>query len=405
MTERPKKVLVMPGTRWQLELVRRIRRRGDLVALVDPHSDCPCAVEADAHMRCDVFDRERVLAFCERERIDAVMSDECDIVMDEIAAIGRRFGLAAATPEVARLYTDKFLMRERCAKIGVPHPEYALCATADEAVAFFRRLGRPVVIKPLDSNSSHGVFTAADEAALRARFDESLGFSREEKKVIVERCVMGTEFTVDGIKTPYGHFTLAISEKRHFDYNPNIACELFFTHRNDRFDYGLLKRTNDRFVEGSGLDFGLTHAEYKFEDGAFYQIEIAARGGGNMISSVITEYMSGHDDIYDYLIDCALGKAERRDFTVRHPGRAAVLKFFDAPSGGGTVGAIRGLETLTADNDVVRYGLNFRPGDVIRPAVSDTARIGYYIACSESVERLRAVMEKVDGSVRIEYAR
>lgn len=67
-------------------------------------------------------------------------------------------------------------------------------------------------------------------------------------------------------------------------------------------------------------------------------IEIAARGGGNRISSVITQYMSEYDT-YNYLIDSAMGKFVDYDFSIQKQfwERAAVLKFFHTPYGGGRV--------------------------------------------------------------------
>ncbi|MEZ5336075.1 MAG: hypothetical protein R2741_13015 [Methanolobus sp.] len=46
---------------------------------------------------------------------------------------------------------------------------------------------------------------------------------------------------------------------------------------------------NKKLVEGFGLKFGFTHSEYIVEDetGEIYLVEIAARGGGNYISSDI----------------------------------------------------------------------------------------------------------------------
>ena len=398
--------LVMPGTRWQLELVRKIHELGHKVAIVDPNPDAPCVAEADAYLKSDIFDRTAVLEFCRHVKIGGILSDECDIVMNEIAAIGHEFNLPTLSLETAALYTDKFLMRERCAKIGISHPKYHLCSKVDEAVDFLTEQGRPIILKPLDSNSSHGVFTAKTIDDVRSRFAESMSFSRMEKKVLVERYIAGTEFTIDGIKTPYGHYTLAISEKKHFKHNANIANELIFTHYNDRFDYNLLKATNDRFVMGSGLDFGFTHAEYKFENGQFYQIEIAARGGGNMISSVITQYLSGHDT-YRYLVNCAAGNMEVKEFSIppEYNERAAVLKFFSTPQGGGRVARINGLDVLSAEPDVVQYRMNFKPGDVIEDAVSDSARIGFYIACSSTKEKLLSVMDRVESTFGVEYER
>ena len=159
-----------------------------------------------------------------------------------------------------------------------------MCRNAEEAKQFFEQMNMPVILKPLDSCSSRGVFTVFQKEDIDRFFPQSLAFSKVEKAVLAEQYIRGTEFTVDGIKTPAKHYSLAISEKKHFAHNTNIACELYFSHKSSRFDYERLARQNDALVEMSPLSWGLTHAEYKFEDGQFYLIEIGARGGGNLIS-------------------------------------------------------------------------------------------------------------------------
>jgi|GEM_PF-6502163 len=66
--------------------------------------------------------------------------------------------------------------------------------------------------------------------------------------------------------------TFAISEKRHFKYNSNIANELFFSNFNSSFDFDELRRVNNTFVDASKFPNGtFTHAEYKYEQ-QFYMI-------------------------------------------------------------------------------------------------------------------------------------
>jgi hypothetical protein len=154
----------------------------------------------------------------------------------------------------------------------------------------------------------------------------------------------------------------------------------------------------------SPLEFGFTHAEYKFENGEFYLIEIAARGGGNMISSVITQHMSGYDT-YQYLIECSLGNVHDQNFAPKPEckNRAAILKFFTTPGNGGRVSAIEGLDYLKSEPDIVQYKLNFGIGDTIQNALNDSARIGFYIACSDNMQKLHEVVNNVETKFKIIY--
>ena len=331
-----KNVLVLPGTQWQVPLIEKIQEMGHKALVVNPDPDAPGMKKADRCLVSNIFDKDRVIEFGRAQKIDAVMSDECDIAMNLIAELGSTFHVPTLDEGTAALFTDKFLMREFSKLHGLKYPEYKYCNRVEDAVSLLNDIKRPIIIKPLDSNASHGVFKCATEEEVRKHFDESMSFSRVEKSVLAERFIMGTEFTIDGVKTPHGHYTMAISEKKHFAHNESIANELLFSHFNPNYDYDKLRAANDAFVMNSNLQFGFTHAEYKYEDGDFYLIEIAARGGGNMISSCITQFMTGYDT-YRYLVECATGNVHDEDFSLR-PGyreRAAVLKFFETPGGGG----------------------------------------------------------------------
>lgn len=402
--ENNKTILVLPGTFWQVQLVQKIKEMGHKAFVVNPAPDSPCFQYADGHLQSDIFAEDKVIAYGKENHIDAVMSDECDIAMNLIAKLGKVFNVPTLDEDTAALYTDKFLMREFSKRHGLHYPEYMFCKTEEDAVNLLREIKRPIIIKPLDSNASHGVFRCETEADIHKHFAESISFSRIEKSVLAERFIEGTEFTIDGVKTPSAHYTMAISEKKHFAHNESIANELLFSHYNPNFDYDKLRATNDAFVMKSNLKFGFTHAEYKYEDGEFYLIEIAARGGGNMISSCITQWMSGYDT-YRYLVECATGNVHDEDLSLRpeYRERAAVLKFFTTPNGGGKVKAIEGLDYIESEPDIKFHRLNFKIGDTIQDALNDSARIGFYIVCSENMERLKNVISNVDKKFKIIY--
>lgn len=397
-----KTFLVLPGTVWQLALIDKIRELGHKVLVVNPATNSPGFGHADGYLKSDIFDKEKVISYGKMNNVNAILSDECDIAMNLIAQLGEELNVPVLDCETAALFTDKFLMREFSKKLGLKFPEYKLCKNEKEAVDFYMSIGKPMIIKPLDSNASHGVFRIDSIDDIHEHFNESMSFSRQAKAVLLERYINGTEFTIDSIKTPSKQYALAISEKKHYKHNDNIANELLFSHSNPKFNYDKLIEINNRFVENSKLLFGFTHAEYKFEDGDYYLIEIAARGGGNMISSVITQYMSGFDT-YKYLIDCACGNIHEQDFNLQpqYRDRCAVLKFFETPKNGGKVIDVHGLNYLIEEPDIVKYKLNFNIGDNIENAKNDSVRIGFYIATSENMSKLKQVMNNVESYFKI----
>lgn len=395
-------VVVIPGSNWQIPIIKKIKSAGLRALVVNPYDDSPAFPYADGYLQSDIFDRYTVISYCKAEKADAIISDQCDIAIPVLAEYGKDLCFSTLTSADAHLFTDKCAMRDFCKKHGLFSPEYKMCYSADEAVEFFNELSARMIIKPLDSNSSRGVFTVESAEEIIENFDEALSYSRVEKAVLIERYINGIEFTVDGIKTPERHYSLAVSEKKHYKHNKNIASELYFSYKNPGFDYELLRKTNDAFVNASGLKFGLTHAEYKCEGGIFYLIEIAARGGGNLISSDIVPFLSGVDN-YEYLLNCSLGNILSPDFTPspKLDNRCAVLKFFETPMEGGIVCGIEGSSFLENNPSIVTYQFNFKTGDTIEPAKNDAARSGFYIACCESKSELDDLMMQIEEKVHI----
>jgi biotin carboxylase len=294
-------------------------------------------------------------------------------------------------------------MRQFCEKNNFPYPAYALCYNISEAEHFFLQAEQSIIIKPLDSNSSRGVFKISSVGELHKYFDESLSFSKTEKAVLAERYINGTEFTIDGIKTKDKHYSLAVSKKYHYKHNINIANQLFFSYQDDEYDYDKLRKINDTLIEKTDLPDGcLTHSEYKFENGEFYLIETAARGGGNLISSDIVPLLSGIDN-YQYLINFSLGILNESKIKIDEclKRRCAVLYFFDTPNVSGIVKSIEGLDYLQNSKNIISYKLNFNVGDEICKAVNDAARIGFYIAYAETKQNLLDVMNNVNKYFKI----
>ena len=221
---------------------------------------------------------------------------------------------------------------------------------------------------------------------------------------MIEEYIEGIEFTVDGIKCGDKHITLAISEKKHYPHNTNIAYQLFFSNTNDHFDYDLLKQTNNTFVDTSNLPDGcLTHAEYKYSNGRFYLIEIGARGGGALVASHIVPIMSGVDN-YKYMINTSLNiKQKAITLNDRLENRCSVLYFFHTPGEGGIVKDIKGLKFIKSCKNIITYKLNFKVSDKIEAPDNDAARIGFYIAYGESKEELMKLMDKINDKFQILY--
>lgn len=396
-----KKVMVLGGTYWQIPLIEKLHKRGCYVICVSPQEDSPAFSYSDECVIGDILDRNRLVEIAKEKEIDAVMSEQCDIATPSIAYVAKRLGQTNISEEMAELYTNKYRMREFLEKEGFYYPEFKKCYNLSEAIEFFRCLGTKMVIKPLDSNSSRGVYTVHTEEELEQIWEESISFSKVEKAVICERFLTGTEFTIDGIVTKTGHHSLAISKKEHFSFNENIASSLFFSYKDDDYDYEELRRINDCLVNKTGLQLGLTHAEYINEKGKWYLVEIGCRGGGNLISSHIVPMQSGVDN-YEILISQLLNEEyDDVDENTLWKNKYSVLKFLDTEVNEGVVEDIIGVDELSKSSAVKVYKINYSIGDTVNLS-DDSKRLGFYVADTDQKDELTNLIKRIKSNVKLQ---
>ena len=401
--DKMKKIMILGGSENQLAFIKKAKEIGLYTIVCDYAENCIGFKYADKCCLVSIKDEAALLDIARKEQVCGIATNS-EQVLHIATSICEKLDLPTVPYEIMDRFRDKEKMRECLTPLGLSDVAFKLCFTQEEAINFFREnQGRKCIMKPLDNSSSRGVFSVLSESDIEQHFSESIGSNRTHSGVLMETYIDGTEFTVDGICVNGKHSTLAISRKRHFAYNENIANELYFSYIDPDFDYDVLRSLNNRIVEAAGLNFGLTHAEYKYSDGQFHLIEVAARGGGAFISTDIVPFLTKTDTIKAFL-NAACGMEE--DQVIRIPEdskeRVAVLRFFSTPGDeSGTVKDILGLDFLKSNPNIFKYGLEFKIGDYIHPALNDGERVGYYIAFEESRQRLNELMKQVDENFQI----
>ena len=396
-----KKIMILGGGVNQVPLIKKAKELGLYVVICSNKNNVPGIALSDGYYQVDAINPELLIKVGKKERPDGILTNSEPLFVSEANA-AEKLGLRCMSVESTKLYKNKFLMREFCHEHGIPSPQYRRCKNAEGAIDFFHHIQKKCIIKPLDNSASRGVFSVNNTDDINTHFEECIGASSAANPaIIIEEYVTGTEFTIDGIMTPNGHRCLAISEKKHYAYNENVAYQLLFENQNDKFDYSELRKINDQLVDLTGIPFGLTHAEYKYSNGKFYLIEIQARGGGNFIATDIVPFMSGIDSYIEQL-KWAVGDEVNVDYSYDNlSSRCAVLYFFDTPDKGGVVKEIQGLDYLNSLGNQIMYHLDFQVGDTIQQATNDSNRIGWYILKSLNRADLDEKMHQIAKSFKI----
>ncbi|MDY7109217.1 MAG: ATP-grasp domain-containing protein [Planctomycetota bacterium] len=389
-------VMIIGGGRWQLPLIQRAIALGLRTVVTDRNPDAPGRSCAHVFRAVDMHDAHALLSIARREAVDLVISDQTDRAVPVVAALNDALGRPGIRPDVALRFTDKRIMRSALRDAGVPLPRHRTARSCSEACDAARSLGYPVVIKPVASQSSVGVFCIHTEDLLRRRFDDCLTRSRDV--ILVEEYIAGPELTVEGLALGGRHHVLAVSEKAHYADLPCVARRLAYP---TCLNGDTLRSVHDAacvVARTLGLVDGLTHAEFRLRAGAPYLIEVAARGGGHGVASTIVPHVSGVDP-YILLLRRLLGDSPA-DPSVAS--RAAVLEFFRFPPG--RVRAVHGAADARRRRLAHVLDIPYRPGDTITSPTDDTDRGAYFIALDETRDRVEARAARLRQLIHVEYA-
>lgn len=395
-------IMVVAGGDWQVELIKKAKAMGHYVICSNLFENSPAFPFADACEVANVLDKEKNLEIAKKYKPDAVISDQSDIAVPTVAYVNEKLGLKGIGIEMADILTDKSKQRQLCKDYGIAIPDFKICTNAEEADDMLKRYGK-IIIKPIDSQSSRGVYTITSERELRDKYQETVSWSNRTKAFLAEEYISGDEFTIDGLVINGHHYPLCISIKEMYPDNPNISRMQSYSYLSDRYDYQLLRETNKKLFETIGLSMGLTHSEYKYCNGRFYLIEAGARGGGSNLSGKIVPFMSGIDN-YEYLIKEALGEEVDEDAVrnnVFSQSRYVVMRFFDF--GVGTIKSIEGEEFLKNHAMLIDYQLKLKPGDILETPKYGRLRPGHFIIGGEGKEAVEKEAQKIIETVRVNF--
>jgi biotin carboxylase len=392
-------VLFICGGRWQLPWLLYLKKKGHKIILVDPFDTSVCVPHADVFLKFDARDCNGIESAVNSAgfKIDFVSSDQTDVAVQTVAELSKRFGTRGNHPDVTKLFCNKLLNREFVQReFGRHIPPFRKVKTTDEVWDFMNETGGDIIIKPADAQSSRGIHRInGDSSNIESKVAEAL-LQTPQDYIIAEQFIVGREITIEGIHAGGKHHTLAISAKKHF--RTGIASELLYPANLKETLKSELIAFHDSMVERTGLEFGITHAEYLIDEtnNNFYLVEMACRGGGSLIPSDIVPFVSGVD-VYSAFYDLQQGKTPQLvpDKRQKH----AVLYFFEYPSG--LVEDVKGLEKASQLPGIHSLELEFKCGDIIKSAGDDRSRQGYTIVFADSEHELEERLQRLINTLEV----
>lgn len=189
------KILVLAGGADQSALIVALKSRGHYVVLIDYNSDPPAKKYADKHYMDSTLDVTKVLDIAQKENANIVTTACTDQALLVVAQVSEIMGLPCyLSYNTALNVTNKAYMKNVFRQNDIPSAKFQIIGkTSTIELDGFKF---PLIVKPVDCNSSKGVRRIDSESDINLFLEESIELSRTST-AIIEEFVEGVEVSVD----------------------------------------------------------------------------------------------------------------------------------------------------------------------------------------------------------------
>lgn len=189
------KALVLAGGYPQIALIQELKSRGITAVLADWNENPVARAYADVYYRESTLDVQAITRVAQKENVDFLITACTDQALLTVAKVSEDLGLPCYIDyQTALNVTNKSYMKKVFAEHGVPTAQFKVMGQLDyDAVG---KMQFPLIVKPVDCNSSKGVKKVTNLSELEEAFADAVRMSRTDT-AIVEDYVCGEELSVD----------------------------------------------------------------------------------------------------------------------------------------------------------------------------------------------------------------
>jgi len=200
-------------------------------------------------------------------------------------------GVPGMSVAAATNFRDKSRMKDVLRGNGIPCARHALAGSVQEAEAFGRTSGYPIVVKPPAGAGAHQTFRVENSDQLRAALGEVR--PSPQQPVLLEEFIIGEEHSLETIsidgKAVWHSLTHYYPTPLHVLENPWIQWCLVLPREVDDPRYDDIREAARRALSALGMSTGLSHMEwFRRRDGSVAISEVAARPPGAQITTLVS---------------------------------------------------------------------------------------------------------------------
>ncbi|MCQ2238677.1 MAG: ATP-grasp domain-containing protein [Bacteroidaceae bacterium] len=387
------KILVLAGGSDQIALISELKSRGHETILIDYFENPPAKAYADKHIVASTLDIDRVEEIAIEEKVDLVCTACTDQALLTVAKVSEKLRLPCYISYQTGLnVTNKSYMKRVLVENNIPTAKFIILDSVD--MIAIKEFQYPLVVKPVDCNSSKGVKRIDSQEELPKYLEEAINFSRT-KTAIVEEFKIGEEISADFyIENGVAKYLSAtnsfkIPNRKSF----TILGSAYPVVNNDQRDQLVDIATN--IAKVFKLDNSPLLIQLIANGNDINVIEFSARMGGGSKYKLI-EVLSGVNIMSTY-VDRILGGYP----TVEPCQRVKYCKMVYTYCNPGVIDHIEGLEEMKATNVIDEYFIYKTKGMEIIHSETSGDRPAGYLVTAETEEELESKIKKVDAYIKV----
>ncbi len=389
------KVLVLAGGYPQIALINELKGRGYRVLLADYYEEPVAKKYADEFYRVSTLDTDAIEKLAREKEVDFLITACTDQALLTVALVSERLGKPCYIDyKTALNVTNKSYMKEVFVKNGISTAAHYIMAEPEwEKLSSLRY---PLIVKPVDCNSSKGVKKVFSEEEFSEAFSEAVNLSRT-KTAVVEEFISGPEITVD-VQVENGEakvLSMAYSDKIP-DNNKFVIYRTRYPIAETDAVKEQIAKIAQQIADAFGLKNSLMLVQLISDGERVYVLEFSARTGGGVKYQLIKR-VSGFD-VIKAVVDLTEGKVPR--VLKKEPENKYISNLF-LYCDKGEFDRLEGFEELKKEGVISEYFLFKWKGAEMGGTNNSGDRIGGFTVQDDSLDGIKEKYNKAINRIKV----
>ena len=390
-----KKALVLAGGFPQIALIEELKRQGYTVVLADYFSEPVAKKYADIFYQESTLDVEAITEIAKKENVDFLITACTDQALLTVAKVSEELGLPCYIDyQTALNVTNKSYMKKVFNENNVSTARHVVMGSLD--ISKISHMNYPLIVKPVDCNSSKGVKKVINDDELKVAFEDAVNLSRTDT-AIVEEFVEGVELSVDVyVEDGKAHVLSVCKLDKIGDNDKFVIFRGWYPALEAEAVMGHIQQTAQQIADAFGLKNTPMLIQMISDGKRVYVLEFSARTGGG-VKYILIKKASGFD-VIKAVVDLTRGEKPHIDEN-KPESKYMVNSFIYCKPG--FFDHLEGFEEMKQEGTMADYYLFKWKGAEFDTVENSGDRIAGFTVQGNSLEELAMKHDKIEKTIKV----